>query len=141
MLALDASLVYQIVLFVALWLILKRLWFDPAMAVVKERARRSEGALAEARTVREEAERMRREHAAALAEARAEAQREVQEIMRAAEQEQRRLVDEANASAQKTLTEVRARVAEDVDAARQSLRADVDAIARQIAHAVLGRAV
>lgn len=141
MLALDASLVYQIVLFVALWLVLKRLWFDPAMVVVKERAKRSEGAVAEARAAREEAEHLRRDHTAALEQARVEAQREVQEMMRAAEQEQRRLIEEANADAQKALADVRARVAEDVAAARQTLRADVDGIAREIARTVLGRAV
>jgi len=141
MLQLDASLVYQIVLFVALWLLLKRLWFDPAMAVLKERTVRSEGAIAEARKVREEAERLRRDHEAALAQARVEAQREVQEILRASEQEQRRLIDEATAEAQQTLADARVRIAEDVAAARKHLRADVDGIAREIARAVMGRTV
>ncbi len=141
MLQLDISLVYQIVLFAVLWLVLKRWWFDPALAVVRERTLRSEGALAEARAVREEAARLRREHEQALAQARLEAQREVQEILRASEQEQRRLIEEATTDAEQTLRAARARIAEDIAAARRSLHGEVDALAQEVARVVLGRPV
>jgi F0F1-type ATP synthase membrane subunit b/b' len=55
----------QVPLFVALWMILHRLWFAPALKVIHERAKRSEGAIAETRSVQAEAERLRNEHAAA----------------------------------------------------------------------------
>src|SRR5881628_507019 len=91
----DYTFLVQIAIFLVLWLVLKRLWFDPALRIVRARRARSEGAIAEARALQAEAERMRAEHAAALDDARAEAEREVQEIVRHAEIEQRRLIGDA----------------------------------------------
>ncbi len=134
-------LVPIVLIFLVVWFVLRRWWFEPMMRVLAERTKRSEGAVAEAQALQAEAERMRREHAAALDEARTEAHREMQEILRAAEAEQKRLMAEATEEAQRTLADVRARVAEDLAAARRTLRADVPAIAREIACKVLGRAV
>lgn len=131
----------QIVVFVALWFALKRFWFEPAQRVLKEREVRTEGAMQEARRVREEAEKLRAEHEAALEKARSDAQREVNEILRAAEAEQKRIIAEATDEAQRTLVDVRARVAEEVSIARSTLQNEVQAIAREVAKTVLGRAV
>lgn len=137
----DYTFLVQIALFIVLWVALKRLWFDPAMAVSKERAIRSEGAIAEAKSLQGRAEAMRAEHAQKLAEARAEAQREAHEILRAAETEHRRLVGEASEEAQKTIAEARQRIAEDVATARRALRSDVETLARDVARVVMGRSV
>ncbi len=137
----DYTFLVQIALFVAVWLALKSLWFDPALKVIKERSARSEGAIADARAVQAEAERLQREHETALADARAAAQREAQELMRAAEAEQKRLLTDATEAAQLTLADARARVAEDVAAARRTLQAEVGTLAREVARAVVGRAV
>jgi F-type H+-transporting ATPase subunit b len=141
MLALNESLLIQVVIFTALWFLLKRFWFEPALRVIKERARRSEGAVAEAEKLQAEAARLRQEHAVALEQARREAQAEVQELLRAAEHEQRRLLGAAIEDAQRALGEVRARVAEEVADARKALRNDVQDIAREIARTVVGRAL
>jgi F-type H+-transporting ATPase subunit b len=137
----DSTFLIQIALFLVLWFLLKRLWFDPALRIVRERAARSEGAVAEARTIQAEAERLRGEHAAALERARAEAQREMQDILRAAEAEQQRLIAEAREEAQKTIGEVRARVEEEVARARQGLRDSAQDIARMVTQKILGRPV
>lgn len=134
-------IVAQIVIFLTLWAILKRLWFEPVAAVLRERRARSEGSVAEAAGVQAEAEKLRAEHAQALAATRAEAQREVQEILRAAEAEQKRLVEAANGEAERILAEARERIAGDVAEARRSIGAEADAIARQVAGALVGRAV
>src|SRR5262249_53477403 len=140
MLALDFySLAVQVLIFVALWLLLKRLWFVPALHVLKERTRRSEGAIETARKVQGEVERLRREHQAALERAKSEAQREVAEILRRAQADQKQLIERANEDAQRTLAEVRTRVAEEVAAARRSLSGEGGAIARGGARAVIGR--
>src|SRR5881628_2223382 len=73
--SIDYTLVVQIALFVALWVVLKRLWFDPALRVIRERTARSEGAVREARAIQAEAERQR-----LIAEARAEAQRTLTDV-------------------------------------------------------------
>jgi F-type H+-transporting ATPase subunit b len=134
-------LLVQIALFLGLWMALKRLWFEPALRVIAAREARSHGAVAAAEVLRAEAERLRQQHAAAIAEAKAEAQREVQEILRQAEAEQRRVIGEATDAAQQTLADVRERVAEEIAAARRGLQADVRAIAREVATVVLGRPV
>jgi len=134
-------LLAQIVLFVGLWLVLKRLWFDPALKVIAAREQRSHGAVAEAKRVQDEAERMRREHAAAIEQAKGEAHREVQDMLRQAETERRQIIARATEEAQRTAGEVRETVAREVAEARQRLQADVRAIATEVAKTVLGRAV
>ena len=134
-------LVPILVLFVVLWILLRRWWIDPALRVVKERSARSEGAVREAQAVQAEAEALRRQHAAALDETRAEAQREVQDILRAAEAEHKRLLTEAVDQAQRRLSDVRGRIGEEIAAARRALQGDGNAIAREVAAKVLGRAV
>jgi len=137
----DYTFLLEIVLFVALWIGLKRLWFDPALRIIRERAKRTDGAIAEARAAQAEAERLRAETGTALDQARSEAQREMQEIVRGAEAEQKRLLDEARGDAQRVLGEARARIAEEVADARRSLRADAETIAQEVVRKVLGRAV
>jgi F-type H+-transporting ATPase subunit b len=130
----------QFALFVALWAVLKRFWFDPALRIIQERKQRSEGAIVEARKIQAEVERLRQEQAAVLAQARAEAHREMQEMLRAADGEQKKLIDDARAEAQRTIDDVRTRLAEDVANARRTLRDAAGEIARLVAAKVLGRA-
>jgi F-type H+-transporting ATPase subunit b len=134
-------LLAQMAIFVALWMVLKRFWFEPALRLIAAREKRSHGAIAEAKALQGEAERLRLEHTAALDQARAEAHRDVQEMLRQAEAEQRRLIAAANEAAHQAAAEARARIAEEVAAARRGLEADAHAIAREVAKAVLGRAV
>jgi F-type H+-transporting ATPase subunit b len=141
MIELNYSFVLQVVLFLILWAVLKRFWFDPAMSVIRERARRSEGEIEKARALEAEVARLRQAHEAAVQRARSEAQREVGEIIRRAEAEQKQLITEANEDAQRTLNGVRTRVAEDIAAARKSLNDEVGSLAREIARQVLGRTV
>jgi F-type H+-transporting ATPase subunit b len=137
----DQTFLVEIAIFVVLWLVLKRLWFDPALKVIRERATRSEGAVQEARAIQAEAERLRAEHASALDQTRSEAQHEMQELLRGAEAEQKRLLHGAREEARRTLSEARAWIAEEVAAARRSLRDQAEQIAREVTRKVLGRAV
>lgn len=134
-------LLAQIALFVGLWVVLKRLWFEPALKVIAAREKRSHGAVLEAKRLQDDTERMRREYTAAIEQARAEAQKEVQEMLRQAEAEQRQIIARANEDARRTAGEVREVVARDVAEARQRLHDDVRAIAGEVARTVLGRAV
>jgi F-type H+-transporting ATPase subunit b len=129
----------QIAIFVVLWLVLKRLWFAPALRLMHERAARSEGAVEEARKIQAEAAALRAEHAAALEQVRAEAQREMQEIVRAAEVEQKRLIEAAREESQQDLSEARSRIAEEVAGARQRLRDAAGELAVLVAQKVVGR--
>lgn len=135
----DITFYIQIGLFVILWMALKRLWFDPALRIIQERAARSGGALAEARSLEAEVAGLRREHALAIETAKGEAQREMQDILRRAEAEQKRLIEGARDEARRTLAEARSRVAEEVAAARRTLQDSAGEIAQLVARKVLGR--
>src|SRR5262249_224246 len=91
----DYTFLVQIVIFVPLWLLLRRFGFGPGLRLIAERRKRSEGAVIEARAIQADAERLRAEHAAALDQARAEATREMQAVLHEAEAEHRRLIDAA----------------------------------------------
>src|SRR6266446_1764158 len=140
MLNVDYTLLVQIPIFIVLWMLLKRFWFDPALRIIRERTARSEGAIAEARAIQADAERLRAEHAAALDQARAEAAREVQEILRAAEIEQKRLIAEARDDAKRMIGDVRGQIADEMATTRQQLREAAHEIARLVAEKILGRA-
>ena len=131
----------QIAIFLMLWAVLSRLWFTPIAKVLRERRLRSEGAVSEAKVVQVEAERLRAEHEQALAATRTEAQREVQEILKAAEAEHKLIVDAAAADAERVLATARERIAGDVAEAKRSLAGEAGAIARQVAAAIVGRSV
>ena len=137
----DYTFLVQIALFVVLWLLLKRLWFDPALKIAHERAKRSEGAIKEARAIQAEAEQLRAQHAAALDEVRGEAQREMQDILRVAEQEQKRVIAAARDEAHEKMAAVQARISEEVATARRELREQAREIAQDVVRKVLGRAV
>jgi len=136
----DYTFLVQIALFVVFWLLLKRLWFDPALRITHERATRSEGAIKEARAIQAEVEQMRAQHAAALDEVRSETQREMQEILRSAEQEQKRMIAEAREEARRTLADVQGRIGDEVATARQDLREQAREIAQEVVRKILGRA-
>src|SRR5438067_1027475 len=123
----DYTFLIQIAIFVAFWLIAKRLWFDPALRVIAARRERSEGAVEEARAIAAEAQRLRADHAAALEQTRSEAQRELQEIIRGAEAEQKRLVADLLATAEREREQLleRGRLAAD------RIRADARVLAEQ----------
>jgi len=137
----DYTFLIQIAVFVAFWALVTRLWFRPALRIIRERKARSEGAIGEARTIEAEAERLRAEHAAALDQTRSEAQRELQEIIRSAEAEQKRLIAEAGTEARRTLVEVQTRVAEEVAQARRALRDEAARLARMVTEKILARPV
>jgi len=134
-------LLVQIALFLGLWMLLKRLWFDPALTVIAEREKRSHGSVAEAKRLQDEAERLRREHGAAIDQAKNEAQRDVQELLRQTDTAQRALIDEATSEAQRIASEMRERMTTEVAAARKDLQAEIHVIAHEVAKATLGRAV
>jgi F-type H+-transporting ATPase subunit b len=136
----DYTFLVQIGLFVVFWLAMKRLWFGPALRIIKDRVERSEGAIREAQAVQADAERLRAEHAAALDAVKAEAHRDMQGILRQAETDQQAVLAEARSEAEQRLADARTRLAEEVAIARQGLRLQVEEIARDVVRKVLGRA-
>src|SRR5436309_3479559 len=155
--SIDYTLVVQIALFVALWVVLKRLWFDPALRVIRERTARSEGAVREARAIQAEAERLRAEQAGARARAEAEAlratlARDVENLpalraqlradLRAtAEREREALLALGRTAVERMRSDARLLAEHEFAAARAALRAEVIEEAVRQATALIRQAI
>ncbi len=136
----DITFVYQAVLIVALWAILKRLAFDRFQRLGEERHERTAGAFEVARRRKEEAGALEAEYAKALADVRREAAEARETIRRQAEKEERGLLEAARAEAAEMLATARERVAEQEAATRSTLEREVDSLSDQVLQAFSGKA-
>jgi F0F1-type ATP synthase membrane subunit b/b' len=119
------------------YLFLRWSFFGPLARVMAERRKRSEGARAEAETLRAAAREKDRAHREALRKARAEVFAE-QDVAR------RKVLDERNAAVQQARTRAneeiqtaKSRMATELEAAREELNRTGDQLAEEIARAVL----
>jgi F-type H+-transporting ATPase subunit b len=135
----DWTFVFQIVLFLVLWTFLRRLLFEPNLAVLRSREQRSAGALQEASEVRAQAEEISERYKTHLAEARAAALLQVDVVYRQAEEQARDLIEAARAEAARTLATMRATIDKEVSEARRDLEARVPNFSREIAEKLIGR--
>src|SRR5262245_13614305 len=137
----DVGFYIQIVLFFIFAALLKTLVLDPTQKLLAERTRRTTGAQAEAAHTREEVDAMRLRFEKALDDARHAGQAAGEELRRQSEAQEETLLSSARRDAARTLEDMRARVAAEAETARARLREEADALARQAAEKILGRAV
>jgi F-type H+-transporting ATPase subunit b len=135
----DWTFIFQIILFVVLWSLLRRLLFEPHLAVLHNRERRSAGALAEASRVKAVAEEMGTQYVARLAETRTGAMQQVDVVYREAEEQARALLDNARAEAERTVAGMRTALAQEITDARRALEQRVPEFSEDIAQRLLGR--
>jgi F-type H+-transporting ATPase subunit b len=138
-LSIDQSLIFQAVLFLALWMFLRRFLFEPHLAVIQQRTRRSEGALKEAQQVRADAESIEERYKSQLAQTRTGTMQQVDTVYRAAEEQAKALTDAARTEASQTLATMRGSLQQELAAAKQDLEARVPEFAQTIAEKLLGR--
>ena len=139
MLSIDQSLIFQAVLFPALWMFLRKFLFEPHLAVMQQRTQRSEGALKEAQQVRADAESIEERYKSQLAQTRTGTMQQVDTVYRAAEEQAKALIDAARTEANQTLATMRVSLQQEISAAKQDLEARVPEFARTIAEKLLGR--
>ena len=135
----DWTFVFQIILFLVLWTFLRRLLFEPNLAVLKTREERGAGALKEASRVKAEAEEIGEQYRIRLTETRAGAMHQVDTVYREAEEQARALLESARTDAARAVVGMRETLTQELAAARQSLTASVPAFSREIAAKLLGR--
>ena len=122
------------------YLFMRWSFFLPMLRVLAERRKRAEGALVEAEASRVAATEKQRVYADSLKRARGEVFSE-QEIQRRRMLEERQAtINAARASAQSALQEAKQGIAADVKAARVELERSKDALADDIAEAILAGA-
>ena len=139
MINVDFSLVAQIVLFLILWSILRRVLFGPVGRLMAERDRRTEGAQSEARSMLEEGKELQERYDAAIGKARAEGEAIKAEIRDEALKARNVILSQGRDAATEKIQEIREEVRTELEEARRVASANADALARQMAEKVLGR--
>ena len=135
----DWTFIAQIILFLIVWVCLRRFLFEPNLAVLKTRAQRTEGAMREAVTVKAEAEAMDEQYQTRLATSRAEARQRVDAIYKDAEDQPAQLLKSARKKPNNPLPTSRASLSEDIQRTRQSLETQVGQFADEISEKLLER--
>ncbi len=139
MISVDLSLVVQIVLFLILWSILRRVLFGPVGRLMAERERRTEGAHAEARALSDEGKALQEQYDAAIAKARAEGEAIKGEIREEAVRARNAILSQGRDAATQKIQEIREEVRKEMDAARVVASSNAEALAQEMAEKVLGR--
>ena len=139
MISIDYSLVVQIVLFLILWSILRRVLFGPVGRLMAERERRTDGAHAEARSMAEEGKALQERYDSAIAQARAEGEAIKSEIREEAQKARNVILSQGRDAATQKIQEIREEVRKELEAARRVASTNADALAQEMAEKVLGR--
>jgi F-type H+-transporting ATPase subunit b len=136
--SIDSSFVVEIVSFLILWAILKRLLFDPMLHVLEEREKRTEGNLKAAEELREQAMSLRNQHETSIHTVHRSVSEQAEESRKAALETERQIIAEARDAAAARLNKARTEIAEQVEAARQRLSGQAADLAERIASKILG---
>lgn len=139
MIALDYTILVQIIAFLVLWFLLDRLLFGPFLGLVEERERRTEGTKAEATTLSAEGERLRSEYERAIENAEEEGRKLREALLEQGREVQERLLAGAREESSKLLQTVRDELQRAVQREREVAVREAEEIARQMAEKVLGR--
>jgi F-type H+-transporting ATPase subunit b len=135
----DYSIVVQVAIFLAVFLGLRWLVFDPVQRVLAERARRTVEALHTAEEMIAAAHADRARYDDAVRQRRLEMAREAEAARHAAIEESNREIAAARAAISRELAAHRAAVAAQVEAARRTLSAEAEIIAAEMLQRVTGR--
>jgi F-type H+-transporting ATPase subunit b len=135
----DITVLWVVLLIIALAFILDRLVFRPVLGVIKKREEAVTSARLLAERATEEARQAGAEFERKTAAARAEIYRQMEDMRRAGIEERTALVDATRREAEQTLADARGKLKNDVDAARARLNQDADALASEAAGRILGR--
>jgi len=132
------TILYQAVLFVVLYFVLKQLVFEPFLASLDARHRRTRGAIEDAAKLREETTRLQAEYEQQMTAIRREAAAAADEIHRQAEKEEHEIIDAARQEAARSNAQARETIAAQTEATRSALAAETDHLSQDILATLLG---
>jgi F-type H+-transporting ATPase subunit b len=141
MISLDSSILYQVVLFVVLWLLLDRILFRPYLKLLADREQKTTGAQQDSSELEHEGARLRAEYEERIAQARSTGYATREEILQSARLEREKILAEAREEAARILENVRREIATVVDRERQVAAAEAAVLAAEMAGKALGRKV
>lgn len=137
--SLDLSVLWVIFFVLVLVGVLNSLLFKPLLKVMHEREAASASARALAAKAAADAAAALQQYEQRTAAARAEVNREMDEVRRVAEAKRTELVAATRAEAQAQLDDARASLAADTAAARARLEADAEVLGATVVERILGR--
>jgi F-type H+-transporting ATPase subunit b len=141
MISLDFSVVYQIILFLVLWVILNKIFFQPYLRLLEERERRTSGAQQDSVELEHEGVRLKTEYEDKIGRAQAAGYAAKDAIVQDGRRQREKILTEAREEAAGTLERVRRDVATSVEQEKQVAAVEVVAVARDMVSKVLGRRV
>ena len=141
MISLDISILYQVVLFVVLWLILNKALFQPFLAGLDERERRTSGAQHDSSELEHEGAKLRAKYEEKLARAQSAGASERERILQAARDQREKILAAARLAAEETLAQARSEVAAALTAERRIVAIEAANVGADIASKILGRKI
>src|SRR5262245_41191064 len=141
MIHLDISILYQIILFVLLWLILNKVFFQPYLHLLEERERKTSGAEHDSAELEHEGARLRTQYQEKIAQAQTAGYAAKETILQEARQQREKILADARHEATQTLERVRSEIAAAVEQEKRIAAAEVTTVAGEMASKVLGRRV
>lgn len=141
MISLDLSILYQIILFVALWLILNKILFQPYLQLLEERERRTIGAEHDSADLEHEGARLRAQYEEKIAQAQTAAYAAKDTILQEARQQREKILGQARAAAASKLEQARREISLALEKEKALAAAEAAAVAGEMVSKVLGRKV
>jgi F-type H+-transporting ATPase subunit b len=141
MIVLDHSVVYQIILFVILWLILTKVLFRPYLDLLDERERKTTGTQHDSADLDHEAAKLKAEYDDKITQAQTAGYAAQEAILQDARQQRERILGQAREEAASTLDRLRQEIGAAMEREKRSAAAEVSAVASDLASKILGRKV
>jgi F-type H+-transporting ATPase subunit b len=141
MIQLDYSIVYQIVLFVVLWLILNKLLFQPYLRLLEEREHQTTGAQHDSVDLEHEGAKLKAQYDEKMAQGQAAGYAAKEAINQDARQQREKILGQARDEAGRSLEQIRQEVAVAMEQEKPLAAAEVSAVAADMVNKVLGRRI
>ena len=141
MIKLDWTLFLQFANFMILMVVLNALLFKPLRAALQARREAIESSKAKVHDIDEQVQAQIARYEAQLQEARLQGAQERATLRKAGQEEETRILGAANQTAAEKLQTIKEQIQEEAGTARQALRNETEALAKEIAGKVLGRAI
>jgi F-type H+-transporting ATPase subunit b len=141
MISLDYSVLYQIVLFLVLWIVLRKVLFQPYLKLLEERERKTTGAQHDSIDLEHEGARLRAQYEEKIAQAQAAGYRAKETFLQQARREREATLTRARDEAMTMLEGVRREVESQIRRERQLAMAEARSVAQEMVRKVLGRNV
>jgi F-type H+-transporting ATPase subunit b len=141
MISLDISVVYQIVLFVVLFLILNKILFQPYLHLLEEREGKTTGAQHDSADLEHEGARLRAQYEEKIAQAEAAGYAAKEAILQDGRQQRERILSQAREEAATILEGVRRELATAMEHEKPLAAAEAAVVAGEMVSKVIGRRV